>query len=107
MLCPDYDSICTNKCEHRLSCKRVNAPSHRKIPFLIKVQDRLISKIEPNELNGLPIITYKIYAVAPHVFENDLLNQTSPALIKGTNEKRTTFYVKGSACQQNFPLLPP
>lgn len=82
MLCPEHHDICTNRCEKLQTCNRRNSPSHRKIPFLVETLDRFVSKITPETIEGIPVIRYKQYAIAPQATENGVLNKLSPTCDK-------------------------
>ena len=74
--------ICTNRCQHYSDCEKRNSPSYMKIPFLVESDDRFIKEIIPEVIDGIPVLRYKQYAIAPQATENGFSEETSPTYKK-------------------------
>lgn len=86
MLCPEYRDICTNRCEKIQTCSHRHSHSHQKVSFLVKTVDILVSEIEPQILDGIPVITYRPYCITKQSTEQGILDEMSPTI------KNPTFY---------------
>jgi len=80
MLCfihSDHGEICTNRCQSWSDCSTRKRPSYMKVPFLVEAVDRLVSEIQPQNVDGLFLITYKPYCITPQAFVNGAADEST------------------------------